>query len=132
MLTEQDGLPVVGPSVTLVLRRPMGQTAVVSPSCGWQRAAEWLDSGALKHGTTFPASESVTVMLPDAGPADDVFIPGGGAGPDPTPASTPAAEPLLRPSPSWWSSGCSGATSPATGQNLCSSECCSMRLRPTG
>ena len=51
------------------------------------------DSGALRHGTTFPAGESVTVALPGAEPIDDVFAPGGGPEPDPSLAPTAAPEP---------------------------------------
>ncbi len=87
-----DGLPVVGPQVTLTLSaadEPDGSgLAFVRVATRGKLAGD----GALRFGTTFPAVGSLTVSLPGAIPVDDVFIPAAveAAGPAASAAASPA------------------------------------------
>jgi hypothetical protein len=97
VLEERDGLPVVGQTVTLELDAsdpPEGSgVAFVRIATRGRRH----DNRKLKDGTTFPAVDSVSISLPDADPIDEVFIPGGGTAPTPSPS--PEASPSHDPAP---------------------------------
>jgi spore germination protein YaaH len=98
-----DGVPVVGSEVTLLLAAaddPDGSgVAFVRVATRGKLAGD----GALKHGTTFPAVDSVAVTLPGATPVDEVFVPGAGAdggaadagagSPNPLPSRSPLPSP---------------------------------------
>ena len=88
ILGEHDGVPLVGGTVTLALEASDGDGSGLALVRTATRGK--LDGhGALKHGTTFPTADSVTVSLPGAGAVDDVFIPGGGADPSSVPSASP-------------------------------------------
>lgn len=96
---ERDGLPVVGAVVSLALTasdEPDGSGLAFVRVATRGRLDE---SGALKRGTTFPAVGSVRVTLPGAGPADDVFVPGGAAVPSPSTSLAPGPGPTAEPGP---------------------------------
>jgi hypothetical protein len=91
VIEERDGLPVVGPTVTLALEATDGPDGSGVAFVRVATRGRLTDSGALRYGTTFPAVEAVTVMMPDAEPVGDVFIPGGGAEPSPSPSASPGS-----------------------------------------
>ncbi len=93
VITEHDGRVVVGPRASLALEATDGPEGSGVAFVRVSTRSKLTDSGALRHGTTFPAGESVTVALPGAEPIDDVFAPGGGPEPDPSLAPTAAPEP---------------------------------------
>jgi hypothetical protein len=73
---NHEGRPLVGETVRLELTASDGNDgsglAFVRVSTSGRRA----DNGSLRRGTTFPAVDSVDIVLPDATATDEVFAPG--------------------------------------------------------
>lgn len=89
VLGEHDGLPLVGPTVRLDLsaQDDSGGSGVALVRIATRGGVS--DRGVLRTGTTFPAVESVAISMPDADPTEEIFIPGGGAPPTPSPNASP-------------------------------------------
>jgi hypothetical protein len=95
---ERDGLPIVGDALTIDLAAADGTrgsgVAFVRISTEGRRAPD----GALVRGVTFPAADAVEISMPDAGPVDEVFIPGGSSSSaSPTTPSSARSQPTLVP-----------------------------------
>ncbi len=96
----REGLPLVGDTLRVDLMADDGAdgsgVAFVRISTGGRLTPD----GQLKRGTTFPATDSVEITLPDAWPVDEVFIPGASAA-SPSPSAEASAGPLpsARPQP---------------------------------
>jgi len=99
VLGEQDGVPLVGASVTLALEASDGDDGSGLAFVRVSARGRLNDDGSLKRGTTFPAVDSLTISLPGATAVDEVFTPGAAAEPSPTPAVSPAAGPPSFPDP---------------------------------
>ncbi|MGD8685006.1 MAG: glycosyl hydrolase family 18 protein, partial [Chloroflexota bacterium] len=91
VIGEQDGLPLVGPNATLVLEATDGPDGSGVAYVRVATRGRLAGNGRLKDGTTFPAVDSLSITLPDAGPAEDVFIPGADIDPSPAPSTPPAS-----------------------------------------
>ncbi len=98
ILGEHDGVPLVGETVRLVLEAADGDgsgLAFVRVSARGKRS----DDGALKRGTTFPATDAVVISLPDVAAVDEVFVPDAAAEASPSPAASPDPGPSPLPEP---------------------------------
>ena len=93
ILAERDGLPVVSRSVRIDLSVSDGLGGSGVALVRIATRGRLSGDGALKTGTTFPSVDSVAISLPDAGPIDEVFIPGGSAGPTAPPAGAAPIDP---------------------------------------
>jgi spore germination protein YaaH len=92
VIGERDGTLVVAETVTLEVPASDG---IDGSGIAFVRVAtrgRLNSDGSLKHGTTFPAVESVTISMPGADPVGDVFVPGGAASAEPAPDATPGAD----------------------------------------
>jgi spore germination protein YaaH len=78
-LGVRDGLPLVGDVVALDLVAADGPSGSGVAFVRIATDGRLARDGALVSGVTFPAADTVRISMPDAGPVDEVFIPGGGA-----------------------------------------------------
>lgn len=99
VLGVRDGLPLVGDVVTLDLVATDGRSGSGVAFVRIATEGRLAGDGALVSGVTFPAGDSVRISLPDAGPVDEVFIPGGGATSAMPPRSTPRPRPAAASGP---------------------------------
>jgi len=95
---EREGLPLVGDALTIDLVADDGVHGSGVAFVRISTKGRLGPDGELAQGVTFPAASSVEIAMPDAGPVEEVFIPGGGApSPSPSPSSAPSASPARRP-----------------------------------
>ena len=72
-----DGLPVVGRSAVLALEADDGPDGSGVVFVRVSSRGRLSDRGSLQNGSTFPATDSLRVSMPKAGPVQEVFVPPG-------------------------------------------------------
>lgn len=89
ILGVREGLPLVGDVVALDLAAADGRSGSGVAFVRISTEGRLARDGALVSGVTFPVADTVRISMPDAGPVDEVFVPGGGASSALPPASSP-------------------------------------------